>query len=383
MKLIDSQELAFNAIGKEIVAAFSRVKAVVSYVKADDGKFVIACMKGDVYAIGTSTDAMACIKIKDAEVVSEGTLAIDADLLCGVVKNRGALHFGMQGKLKINEVKGRYQAQVEPLNFDEKDIALLQQYLTPAKAESLNVEQTAILKAGVKQVALQNFFSDEELLALIDIREKRIVIGCYDSYHLAEYSYKCKNKVQLKMALPLKAFDLLDKFMAGGKAKFEAANSRLRVSGPDFLLSIPETQAEDEMYATTGLYKKLLKTSASSFVFDNNAIGSVENMFALIEKDTKMTMQIGKKEIGIEVSTPRGSVSDSFKSSVEGDQMAIHVDPRIFMDLFRKVKDKKTIPLSLYHVRGAASSFAFQTESDNATLTLIGSFETEDKNEED
>ena len=84
MKLVASSELSFNAIGKEIVAAFGRVKAVVSYVKADDGKFVIACMRGAVYAIGTSTDAMACIKIKDAESVSDGTIAIDADLLCGV-----------------------------------------------------------------------------------------------------------------------------------------------------------------------------------------------------------------------------------------------------------------------------------------------------------
>lgn len=383
MKLIDSQNLSFNAVGKEIVAAFSRVKAVVTYVKADDAKFVIACMRGEVYAIGTSTDAMAAIRIKDAEAVTEGTIAIDADLLCGVVKNRAALHCIMSGKLKINEVKGRYNAQVEPLNFDDKDIVLLQQYLTPTRAESLSPEQIAVMKVGVKQVALQNFFSDEELLALIDIREKRIVISCFDSYHLAEYAYKSKSPMKLKMALPIKAFDLIDKFVGTGKAKFESANGRLRVAGPEFLLSIPETQAEDEMYATTGLYKKLLVKTASSFVFDTNAIGSVENMFALVEKDTKMTMKIGRKEIGIEVSTPRGSVSDSFKAPVEGDSMDIHVDPRIFMDLFRKVKDKKTVPLALHHVRGAASSFAFQTESDKATLTLIGSFETEGKNEED
>lgn len=383
MKLVASSELSFNAIGKEIVAAFGRVKAVVSYVKADDGKFVIACMRGAVYAIGTSTDAMACIKIKDAESVSDGTIAIDADLLCGVVKGRGALQFAVQGKLKITETKGRYNAQVEPLDFDDKDIALLQQYLTPNKSAGLSPEQIAIMKAGVKQVALQNFFSEEELLALIDIREKRIVISCFDPYHLAEYSYKSKNAVTLRMALPVKAFELIDKFIGTTKATFESANGRLRVNGPDFLLSIPETQAEDTMYATTGLYKKLLKNPVSSFVFDTDAVGSVENMFALVEKDTKMTMKIGSREIGIEVSTPRGSVSDSFKTKVEGDSLDIHVNPRIFMDLFRKVKDKKTIPLSLYHVRGAASSFAFEVESDKATLVLISSFETEGKHEED
>ena len=185
------------------------------------------------------------------------------------------------------------------------------------------------------------------------------------------------------MALPVKAFELIDKFIGTTKATFESANGRLRVNGPDFLLSIPETQAEDTMYSTTGLYKKLLKNPVSSFVFDTDAVGSVENMFALVEKDTKMTMKIGSREIGIEVSTPRGSVADSFKTKVEGDSLDIHVNPRIFMDLFRKVKDKKTIPLSLYHVRGAASSFAFEVESDKATLVLISSFETEGKHEED
>lgn len=383
MKLVSNTGLAFNGIGKEIVAAFGRVKAVVSYVKADDGKFVIACMNGGVYAIGTSTDAMACIKIKDAESINEGTIAIDADLLSGVVKGRGDLHLEVQGKLRIAEKKGRYQAQVEPLDFDEKDIAMLQQYLTPTKSKSLTAEQTAIMKAGVKQVSLQNFFSDEELVALIDIREKRIVVACFDNYHLAEYQYKTKSDVKMRMALPTKAFDLIDKFVAGGKAKFESANGRLRVDGPDFLLSIPETQAEDTMYDVTSTYKKLLQNPVSSFVFDTNAVGSVENMFALVEKDTKMTMRVGKKNVSIEVSTPRGSVADSFKTAVQGDQIDLHVDPRIFMDLFRKVKDKKTVPLALYHVRGASSSFAFQTEADKATLTLIASFESEDKNEED
>lgn len=383
MKLIENPGLAFNATGKEIVAAFSRVKAVVTYVKADDGKFVIACMNDGVYAIGTSTDAMACIKIKDGESVIEGTIAIDVDLLCGVVKGRGDMQFAVQGKLKISETKSRYTANVEPLSFDDKDIVLLQQYLTPTKKEALTPEQTAILKAGVKQVALQNFFTDTELLALVDIREKGITISCFDPYHLSEYNYKCKNAFKLRMALPLKAFDLIDKFVANGKAKFENANGRLRVAGPEFLLSIPETQAEDEMYTTSRTYKKMLTKTASTFVFNNDTIASVENMFALVEKDTKMTMRIGRKEVGIEVSTPRGSVQDSFKTKVEGDSLDIHLDPRIFMDLFRKVKDKKTVPLSLYHKRGASSCYAFETESDKATLTLIGSFETEGKNEED
>lgn len=383
MKLIESSQLDFMATGKEVVNAFARVKAVVSYVKADDAKFVLAAVRGEVWAIGTSTDAMGCIKIKDAEATVEGTIGIDADLLCGVVKNRAQLQFSLQGKLKITETKGRYAANVEPLTFDDKDIAMLQQFMAPTKAASLTSEQIAVIKAGVKQVTLQNFFSDEEMVALIDVREKRVVVSCFDNFHIAEYSHKLKSETKARMALPTKAFTLIEKFVAAGKAKFETANGRLRIAGPDFLLSIPETQVEDQHYEITGIYKKRLTDPFSSFVFDTDAVGSVENSFALVEKDTKMTMQVGKKTVAIEVSTPRGSVSDSFKTEVKGGQIDLHIDPRIFMDLFRKVKDKKTIPMALYHHRGASSCFAFQTESDKATLTLVASFESDESHEKD
>lgn len=383
MKLVENQNLAFSTQGKEIVSAFSRVKSVVSYVKADDAKFVIAVVGEEVFAIGISTDAMACIKVKGAVGSDAGVIGIDADLLCGVVKARGDMTFGVDGKLKISEVKSRYKTMLEFREFDDKDITMLQQYLTPAKANTLSAEQIAILRTGVKQVELQNFYSDEELLALIDIKDTGVIISCFDNYHVAQYLHKVESNTKLRMALPTKAFALIDKFMAGEKAKFESANGRLRVAGSEFLLSIPETQVDDEMYSVVSIYRKALKDAATTFVFDTSAIDSVENMFALVDKDTKMSMIVGAKDVAIEVSTARGSVSDSFTSKIDGKPQSIHVDPRIFMDLFKKVKDKKNVPLSLYHVRGASSSFAFKTKMDDASLVLIGSFESEGNNEKD
>lgn len=379
MRIVENQNLSFEAPGKDVVAAFTRVKSVVSYVKADDAKFVIAVMESAVFAIGISTDAMACIKIANSIAIEDGVIGIDADLLIGVSKTRGPMKFNVEGKLKLSEIKGRYTSSIEIIEFDDKDVAILQQYLTPTKAAALSSEQIALLKQGVKQVELQNFFSDEELLALIDVRDQCIYISCFDNYHIAQYTYKTESEAKLRMALPTKAFAMIDKFIGSGKAKFESASGRLRVAGPEFILSIPETQVDDEAYSQVSVYKKSLKDPATSFVFNTAAVDSVENMFALVDKDTKMAMRIGKSEVAIEVSTARGSVADSFTSEITGDKQNIHIDPRIFMDLFKKVKDKKNVPLNLYHIKGVSSCFAFKTKSDKATLTLIGSFETEVK----
>jgi hypothetical protein len=383
LKLTENQNISFTATGKAVVDAFSKVKSVVSYVKADDGKFVLATVKDAVYAVGVSTDAVACIKVKDAVPEELGVIGIDADLLSGVLKNRGPMTFAVSGKLKISEVKGRYTSQIEVNDFDHNDVAMLQQYLTPTKTAALSPAQIAVIRTGVKQVELQDFYGDSVLLALIDVKEQGIVVTCFDNYHAAQFTQRIESSTKMRMALPTKAFAMIDKFVAGSKAKFENSSGRLRVAGPDFLICIPETQVEDDMYNLFSLYKKSLKNPVTSFIFDTKAVASVENMFALVDKDTKMAMNIFTKEVQIEVSTARGSVSDSFKTAVEGRQIAVHVDPRIFMDLFKKVKDRKDIPLSLYHVRGASSSLAFKVKSNDATLTLVGSFESEESNGKD
>src|SRR5690606_19297038 len=124
-------------------------------------------------------------------------------------------------------------------------------------------------------------------------------ISCFDSYHVAQYAKKFESGISMRLALPVKAFSMLDKFFTGKGVKFESANGRLRVSGENFLLSIPETQVGDEMYSIVGIYKQSLKKPTTSFMFDTKAVASVENMFALVDKETKMSMRISKKEVTI------------------------------------------------------------------------------------
>ena len=282
MKLTDSKNVIFHANAKDVIGAFSKVKGIVSYVKADDGKFVIATTKEGAFAIGVSTDAIACVKI-EAEVISHGVIGVDCDLLCGVIKNRTNLQFEASGKLKIKEAKGRYNSQIEILNFDDKDISLLQHYLTPTKSRSLSSAQIAVIRAGVKQVELQDFYGDSVLLALIDVKEQGIVVTCYDNYHAAQYTKRIDSEIKMRMALPTKAFALIDKIVAANKAKFETANGRLRIAGPDFLVCIPESQVDSEAFDLFTIYKKSLKNPVTQFVFDTNAVSSVENMFALVD----------------------------------------------------------------------------------------------------
>lgn len=377
MQLVESSRIKFISTGKDVADAFAKVKSVVSYVKADDGKFVLAVIGEKSYAIGTSTDAMACIEIKGGVGQQEGVIGVDVDALIGTIKGRKEMLFYGDSKLHIEEQKGKYKVALEIRNFDDKDIKLLQQYMTPTKSKAIAPETIACIRKGVKLVELQNFYSDEELVVLIDVKAQRVGVSCYDNYHVADYVAKHNSNVETRMAILSKAFTLIDKFMAGGKAKFETATGRLRIAGPEFLISIPETQVDESMYGVVPVYMKMLKglEPVTSFNFDLNAVNSVQNMSAVVGNDTKMLMTVQNNVVGIEVSTERGSVSDQFAAEVEGKDLIVHIDPRVFMDLFKKVKERRKVPIRLFRIRGAASAFVFSNKTENDRLTLIGTFD--------
>ena len=382
MKLIESSELEFTASGKDIAAGFTKINGVTTYTKSDDTKFVIAAIKGEgkkvdgLYLIGTSTDALAAMKIS-GEVKRAGTIRVDANTMTGLLRSRTECTFKSGGgKIAFKEKKGNFEAHIDAMEFDADDIRMLEHQLTGDKTPAMAVDIIEKLLAAVKRVNLQDFYAKSELPVIFDISEKVMRVFCYDDHHVALYRAKVSNKVPMRVALPAKAFMVIEKFIESDEISFSTSAGRFRVSSPEFIVTIPEFQIEDGYMDAPIQYNKSLDDlkPRTTMAFDTKAVSAVSNMAVLTDGETRMALSITEGNVAMSVQGKGGKVSDSFKAKTTGKPLQIRVDPRIFMDLFNKAKDVE-INMDFFKIPAAMSTYRFITKVDGGTLTLVGTYD--------
>jgi len=377
MKLIEGNELEFTAVGKDVAATLSKIINVTTYIKADDAKFIISCQKGKgIYLIGSSTDALACAKIK-GECTKSGTIKVDAATMIGLLKSRGECKFKTgQGKIAFKESKGNFQAQLDVTEFDADDILMLEHQLVGTKTQPMPAEIVSALREAVKRVRLTDFYGGSELPIIFEIGQKVMRVYCHDEHHVALFKIKVKDSVPLRTSLPAKAFSVIEKFIESDKISFAVEGGRFRATGADFTVSIPEGQL---LYGAIGQVVEYFKAldnlkPMSAMTFDTKAVAVVGNMSVLTDGTTKMALHLEKGSASMSVQGKGGRVSDKFKANVTGKPLDIRVDPRIFMDLFNKISGVE-IDMNFYKVPGAMSAYRLGTKIDGGTLTLVGTYD--------
>lgn len=381
IKIAESSTLEFSASGKDIAAAFTKIANLTQYAKADDAKYLIVASdgkKGGVYLIGVSTDALGCMQI-DGEVKTAGTIRVDASTITGLLKSRQEMLFKAEnGKIAFKEKKGRYTGQIDVQEFDSEDIRLLSLRLGTADMPKFNKELVTTIMDVAKKVNLTDFYQNSELQVVVQITGKEIRLFCFDHFHIAMYREKLKTKVELDISLPIKAFSVIEKFLgtSGDLSLAVESGSFIAVSETS-IVAIPVSQIDDDMKAQPMHYLKALKDlePRTTLTFDTKACAAISNMAVLTDNETKMALTVAKSDVSISIKGKGGGMaSDSFPSKTTGKPAEMRVDPRIFMDLFNKVKEDEIV-MELYKIPGAASTFKFRSKLDDGMLTMIGTYE--------
>ena len=375
MKLIEGGSVEFTASGKDMAAALAKILAVTTYVKADDSKFIIAVTKTGIYLVGSSTDALAATKIR-GEIKSHGTIRIDFDIFTGLLKTRTDMTFKSEkGQLAFKEKKSEFRAQINVIDFDADDIELVSRQLHDPESTPMKKAVVEKMRAAIKKVTLTDFYEGKELTVATSFGEKFMTVFCYDPYHVAVYREKLKAP-PLRIAMPVKAFNLIDKFMETDEVSFSTSGGRLRASSEEFIVSIPDTQHDESWYKAPLMYVKHVSEmkERASLVFDMNATKSITNMSALTDKDTRMAIQMSGKTVTLSVNGKGGRVSDKFEATTSGKDIDMRVDPRVFMDLFKKLSEDSVV-MSIYKVPGAMSSFVLKSKVNDGNLTLVGTYD--------
>jgi DNA polymerase III sliding clamp (beta) subunit (PCNA family) len=376
MKLVESSELEFTASGKDMAAALAKILAVTTYVKSDDSKFIIAATKDGLYLIGASTDALACVKM-GGEVKKPGTIRIEYETVTGLLKTRTEMIFkATKGQLAFKEKKSNFQAQINVREFDADDIELVSRQLNDPTSVPMKKGVVEKMRKAIKKVALLDVYAGTDLSVAVQFTEKTMMVFCYDQYHIALFKVKLKGMMPLRMALPVKAFNVIDKFMETDEVNFSTSGGRLRAFSNEFIVSIPEVQHDDGWWKGAKLYVDHVDEMKhrASLTFDVNATKTITNMGALTDKDTRMAIQMSKNEVTLAVNGKGGRVSDKFKAKTEGKDIDMRVDPRIFMDLFKKLEVENVL-MNVYKATGATSAYVLKSEVNDGNLTLVGTYD--------
>lgn len=379
MKISPNNSFEFTASGKDIAAAFIKINTMTQYAKADDTKYVIVVSDGKkpgIFMIGTSTDAMGCIEIK-GEVKKAGVVRVDASALTGLLKARQEMIFKAEnGKIAFKEKKGRYTGQLDVAEFDEEDVRLLTMQFGNQDVPKFNKELVSTILKVVKKVHLTDFYQNSELQVVVQVTDKEFRALCFDPFHIAVYREKLKSKLHLDISLPIKAFAVIEKFTGTGDLSMSVSGGRFHAVAEDCRVSIPISQLDDDLKKQPLHYLKVLKDiePRNVLTFDTKACAAISNMAVLTDNETKMALSVGKNDVSISVKGKGGMASDSFSSKVKGKPIEMRVDPRLFMDLFNKVKEDE-IAMELYKIPGAASTFKIRAKLDDGMLTMIGTYD--------
>lgn len=378
MKISHLPNLSFTAHAKELQSSISKVMSITQFVDCLDTerKHALIVANGQAYVAGITPDAFACIKIADSTSDQEGSLIFDPSTVQGLLKGRDVLSVtGDKSQVSFSALKGKYNAKTELVVLDEADVVRIQSVFESPKAKKLKNAVISAIRTGIKAAELTNFYSDEVILAFVKVGEKGVTIECADNFHVSCYQDKTPSDAKFRLAIPVKTFALIDKFIGDEDAQFSLDGSQLCVKGKGFTVSLPETQADDAFFDLVPQYLKSLGEPKTKLKFKADSLKTVENMFAIITEDTKMAFAVGGKSVEIRMTTRSGEVNDAFKAEVAGEKRTAHIDPRIMNDLFKKVKGDE-IPMEFFvGKKGTSSCFRIVSkQSDTARLTQIGTF---------
>jgi hypothetical protein len=386
---IDSStsEFSFTCDTSSLTKAITKATNVTSFSKCleNDIHHIIVAHEGNMFVIGYSSETFSLFHVVGISTDGDGAFEFEPKKLLGLIKNRSVMEYEFkQGRLNFKVTKGKYKGDLVTTSIDTDRVHTLNQRLkkcsTQSDGSALSGPVLETLRKAMRMTHLKDFYGDDQIVCMIRAKKGIIDVSSFDNFHMAYYKAKTKSKDSFKLALPVVMFNLIDRFISdeGEDAQFVMGSKQFSVMGNTYIISLPPIQVDDEAFDQVPTYLKSLKEPQAELTFTGEGIKTVDNMFTISDAESKLVMEVKTKgQVRISMSTDSGKISDAFKTDVKGSEdMSLMIDPRVFSDLFDKVRQDKEIPLKLYGKKnkGVTSCFQICSSSKNAKLTLVGTY---------
>lgn len=379
---------AFVCNATQFVSVVQKITTVISFSassKGENNHYVVASSENNLFVLGYSSDSFVGFHIDGVTTSDEGSFEFSPDALVGLLKKRGDMEFEYKnGRLYFKETKGRYKADVTTTSITSEQIPFIRRmFRSEHKSVSLlSPDLLSSLRTAMKVTQLQNVYRTEEpIISLIRVKKGVLEVSALDNYHMAYYRAEVDTDSRFELALPAAMFRLIDKFVSdeGQSVEFAMSSKSFVVNGNTYMITMPPVQIEDDAFARVPGYLKTLKDPVAEFSFSDSGVKTVDNMLSISGEETKLSIAMDPScRIDIALSTEHGTVSDAFKSKGAKiqEKMSVLVDPRIFNDLFSKVRDLGAIPVRLYQKKnkGVTSCFVIRNTTETTKLYLVGTY---------
>lgn len=379
----------FVCESSKLSGAITKALTVSSFSNSADNEkhHFILSSKGSLYVIGYSPETFIVIQVPNVETEKDGILGFTPGILQGLIKNRKELEFSFnKGQLDFKAIKGKYSANIETIAVTDDHVPHIERMLNPkskTKASSMSGSLLEEIRKGVKCADLRDFYNDEQILCAIRVKDSTLDVSAHDNFHMSYYKAQVEDANDFELAIPVNTFKLIDRFISDEKedADFFLDNKQFRIVGKTYMVTLPPVQVDEDYFDRVPGYIQSLKNPLVQLKFNAEAIRTVDNMFTIADDETRLSLTVQKSgNVGISLATESGKISDGFKSkkvSIDGmDKVSFMIDPRIFADLFGKVRDRKEVPMRLFSKRnkGVSSCFMISGSTETSKSFLVGTY---------
>jgi hypothetical protein len=388
IKVKTGSDFGFLCDSSKLSKAITKALTVSSFSNSADGDkhHMLISSDGNLYVVGYSSETFILLQVDGVETDGNGALDFVPTILQGLIKNRNELSFKFSnGRLEFKAVKGKYSGSINTNSVDEDQLPHLKRMMQVKSKSGGSISGTMIeeIRKGVKCADLKDYYNDEQILCAIRVKDGQLDVSSHDNFHMSYYKSEVEASDNFSLAVPVVTFKLIDKFISDEKedADFHLDNKQFKIVGKSYMITLPPVQVEDDYFDRVPGYIKTLKNPLVEMKFNADAIRTVDNMFTISDEDTRLSLTINESgKVGISLATDNGKISDAFVSKgvkIDGEkEVAFMIDPRIFSDLFGKVRDRKEVPMRLFSKRnkGVSSCFMISASTKTTKAFLVGTY---------
>lgn len=378
----------FTCDSAKLSSAISKAVTVTSYSNSAENErhhLLIAAGKA-LFVIGYSSETFIMMLVSDVVTKGEGSFEFAPAILQGLIKNRKELEFSFdKGRLDFKATKGKYSGSVVTTATTSDQLPYLESMMKVKSKSGGSISGSLLdqIRKAVKFADLKDYYNDEQILCAIRVKKDVLDVSAHDNFHMSYYKAKVDNSGgNFELAIPVITFKLIDKFISdeGETAEFFLDSKQFKIAGNSYTISLPPVQVDEDFFDRVPGYIGSLKAPAVEMKFSGEAIRTVDNMFTIADDETKLSLSVSDKgRVDISLTTDNGKIADAFKSEVKlsgADKFSFMIDPRIFADLFNKVRDKGEVPMRLFSKKnkGVSSCFMISASSKDAKCYLVGTY---------
>lgn len=362
IELQETDGFSFEVEGSELLSALNKVNSIAGADKVTDAErvFVMIASGKKLYVLSYTPDTFCYVRVK-AKVKGDGFFGFDMNVVSRTLKGRKDLSVVI-GKEAVFK-SGRYNVSLKIYDVPGNARTAIENYLRVTKTEKMSSVDMGKIRSAIKLVDIQDIYAGGKNCCYMTIRKGKLMVSSYDQFHFVVVKETVEYP-DTQVAFYSTTFRLLDKFIGDSDVSLYVGR-HMRIESEDFVVCLPPQQVEQSQFSMISNLLAEQPEAEATFELNSAAVKALHNISGLLEKDDRLDITVSDGRVDLSINSAKGSIKDSYKCKTSGEEVKFTLDPRLLLDLHRKLTLPAKINLNGV-VKGASSLFT--AKQDNIQL---------------